>query len=162
MRIQRISALICILLPLAALIAGGCGILAFPFEAAKLTAANAKTIAFTADIVDESDQPLDAVTVSITAHALAPDALFVETDETKGQPSRVVDRSLTYSAFGNYVIVVTYAKAGYGIRIVAYAPDDHVQIRTKEGFGFVMPQLVTDRVNTLKEPRSKIVLRKMP
>jgi len=150
---NRLAVGVCMALPLAALLSMNCGVVAFPVEVPRLVAANAKTISFTTDIVDEDGVALDGVNVRITGYAMVPDVLFVETDQTKPEAPRVVDKKLSYSKFGNHAVIVNYSKEGYQGVTVGYSPLEEVRIRswTYEQY---------KRVNTLKEPTTRIVLRK--
>jgi len=162
MWIRRTCVLFCILLPAALLSSMGCGILAFPLEAPKLAIVNTKLISFTADIVDDKDIPLDGVTVTITRHALTPDLLFVENDDAKPEPERAVDKTFTYTTFGNYAVVVAYAKPSYTGTTIAYALEDDVEIHPHAVFWQAAQHIeISGKINTFKQPRSKVVLKQV-
>jgi hypothetical protein len=161
MKWRTLPPMILIVLPAAALVSMGCGILLFPFEAPKVAAVNSELLSFSVDIVDDADQPPNDVTVKIAEKAIAVDLLFVETGESKPQPPTVANGAFTYTTFGNYAVVVEYSKAGYQTATYVYSFEDHVVIVDRAMLTRI-PTKPTEmeQINTFKQPHSKIILKK--
>jgi len=135
---KLILPIICMLLPLVALIASGCGFFSFPFDGTKAAATNFQYIKLRIPIVDQDGQPLDDVEITITRRSLEANIIMPGTfDQTKPPTSRVVSKELTYDSLGNCALDVSFSKAGYGSANVTYSNVDQIK---PTGSGFLGPR----------------------
>ncbi len=113
MRSHHLAALLLLGTSAAALLSINCGVLLLPISVPHVIVENNRRIQFKTKIVDEHGDPLQGVSVLISAHSRRVDPLVVEADHYHNE-ERTVDGELDYDAYGQDMVNVAYKRKGYG------------------------------------------------
>ncbi|HVX83442.1 MAG TPA: hypothetical protein VH253_01360 [Phycisphaerae bacterium] len=148
MAARRGMALVCIALPIGALLSLGCGLFILPVAGPKAALHNAQRIEFTLHVVGKDGKLLDGVMAKIYRHKDNLD-VFGESDSVSDPEQRTIDGELHYKSVGAYAVEIDLEKSEYVATSALFGNEDDVHLVP----GYWMSMIYTGRpVNVRTHP----------